>query len=30
MREDGMDGPEPLPYVPSLLDADLVPDDVAA
>ena len=24
------DGPEPLPYVPSLLDADVVPDDVAA
>jgi hypothetical protein len=24
------DGPEPVPYVPSLLDADLVPDDVAA
>ncbi len=24
------DGPEPWPYVPSLLDADLVPDDVAA
>ena len=24
------DGPEPLPYVPSLLDAAVVPDDVAA
>ena len=25
-----MDGPEPVPYVPSLLDADVAPDDVAA
>jgi len=24
------DGPEPLPYVPTVLDADLAPDDVAA
>jgi hypothetical protein len=29
VMDDG-DGPEPVPYVPSLLDADLVPDDVAA
>ena len=31
MMDDGDGGgPEPLPYVPSLLDADVVPDDVAA
>ena len=27
---DRDDGPEPLPYIPSLLEAALVPDDVAA
>jgi hypothetical protein len=27
---DGPDGPQPWPYVPSLLDAELAPDDVAA
>ena len=30
MSESEADGPEPVPYLPSLLDADLVPDDVAA
>jgi hypothetical protein len=30
MSEALADGPEPAPYVPSLLDADLAPDDVAA
>ena len=25
-----VDGPEPVPYVPTLLDAELAPDDVAA
>jgi hypothetical protein len=30
MSEDAVDGPEPVPYVPSLLDADVAPDDVAA
>ena len=25
-----VDGPEPLPYIPTLLDAELAPDDVAA
>jgi hypothetical protein len=30
MSEGLADGPEPVPYVPSLLDADVAPDDVAA
>jgi hypothetical protein len=30
MSEALADGPEPVAYVPSLLDADAAPDDVAA
>jgi hypothetical protein len=30
MSEALTDGPEPVPYVPSLMDADVAPDDLAA